>query len=309
VPFLLSYLGRRTAYMAIILLLSSVAVFYSLRFAPGDPAGVLLNPLTIEKVRKDYRERLGLDKPIYAQYAIYVNNLIHGDFGQSLVNGAPVAELVGTHGKNSLILGFTALTLSYIIALPLGVIAAVKRNTWVDQIGMTVAALGMGIPNFWLALLLVWVFSLSLGLLPPAGCCSLEQLILPALVLAAEGTAVTVRMIRSSMLDHLRQDFVRTLRAKGLSEWRVLGRHVLRNALIPIISLSGLRLGWIVGYTLIVETIFRWPGVGFLLVDSVLRRDYPVAQFFSLLLVFFVVLANWLAEIAYGFADPRIRRA
>jgi peptide/nickel transport system permease protein len=305
----LSYFGRRSAYMAIILLLSSIAVFYSLRFAPGDPAGVLLNPLTIEEVRQDYRERLGLDKPIYAQYAIYMNNLIHGDFGESLVNGAPVEELVRTHGKNSLILGFTALLLSYIIALPLGVIAAAKRNTWVDQIGMSVAALGMGIPNFWLALLLVWIFSLSLRLLPPAGCCSLEQLILPSLVLAAEGTAVTVRMIRSSMLDHLRQDFVRTLRAKGLSEWTVLGRHVLRNALIPVISLSGLRLGWIVGYTLIVETIFRWPGVGFLLVDSVLRRDYPVAQFFSLLLVFFVVLANWLADVAYGFADPRIRRA
>jgi peptide/nickel transport system permease protein len=305
----LSYFGRRSAYMAIILLLSSIAVFYSLRFAPGDPAGVLLNPLTIEEVRQDYRERLGLDKPIYAQYAIYMNNLIHGDFGESLVNGAPVEELVRTHGKNSLILGFTALLLSYIVALPLGVIAAAKRNTWVDQIGMSVAALGMGIPNFWLALLLVWIFSLSLRLLPPAGCCSLEQLILPSLVLAAEGTAVTVRMIRSSMLDHLRQDFVRTLRAKGLSEWTVLGRHVLRNALIPVISLSGLRLGWIVGYTLIVETIFRWPGVGFLLVDSVLRRDYPVAQFFSLLLVFFVVLANWLADVAYGFADPRIRRA
>jgi peptide/nickel transport system permease protein len=304
-----SYLGRRSAYMALILLLSSVAVFYSLRFAPGDPAGVLLNPLTLEEVRQDYRERLGLDQPIYAQYWIYLNNLIHGDFGESLVNGAPVTELLSSHGKNSLILGFTALALSYLVAIPLGMLAAVKRNTWVDQIGMSVAALGMGIPNFWLALLLVWVFSLSLRLLPPAGCCSVEQLILPAVVLAAEGTAVTVRMMRSSMLEHLRQDFVRTLRAKGLSEWRILGQHVLRNAFIPVISLSGLRLGWIVGYALIVETIFRWPGIGFLLVDSVLRRDYPVAQFFSLLLVFFVVVANWLADIAYGFADPRIRRA
>src|SRR5207249_4089899 len=208
-----------------------------------------------------------------------------------------------------LILGFTALALSYLIAVPLGVLAAVKRNSWLDQLSMGGAVLGMGIPNFWLALLLVWLFSLQLGWLPSAGCCSVSQLILPAVVLAAEGTAVTLRMVRASMLEQLNQDYVRTLRAKGLPEWKIVGRHVLRNALIPVISLTGLRLGWIVGYTLIVEVIFRWPGVGYLLVDSVLRRDYPVAQFFSLLLVFFVILANWFADIAYGLVNPRIRVA
>ena len=169
--------------------------------------------------------------------------------------------------------------------------------------------MGMGIPNFWLALLLVWLFSLKLGWLPSGGCCSSKQLILPAIVLAAEGTAVTMRMVRASMLEQLNQEFVRTLRAKGLPERTIVFRHVLRNALIPVISLTGLRLGWIVGYTLIVETIFHWPGIGFLLVDSVLRRDYPVAQFFSLLLVLFVVTANWIADVGYGLADPRIRRA
>jgi len=189
------------------------------------------------------------------------------------------------------------------------VLAAVKRNTWVDQFAMGGAILGMGIPNFWLALILVYFFSLRLGLLPSAGCCDPPQLIMPALVLAAEGTAVTMRMTRSSMLEHLRDDFVRALRAKGLPEWQVIIRHVLRNALIPVISLTGLRLGWLVGYALIVETIFRWPGVGYLLVDSVLRRDYPVAQFFSLLLILFVLLANWFADIAYGLANPRIRVA
>lgn len=306
---MLTYLARRSGYMLIILVLSSIGVFYSLRFAPGDPSGIVLNPLTVEDVRERYLERLGLNEPVYEQYFHYMGNLLQGELGNSLVNGIAITDLLKEHGKNSLILGFTALGLSYLVAIPLGALAAVRRNTWIDQLAMGGAALGMGVPNFWLALLLVWLFSLELGLLPSAGCCGWKHLLLPAVVLAAEGTAVTLRMMRSSMLEQLNQDFVRTLRAKGVPEWKIAGKHVLRNALIPVISLSGLRLGWIVGYTLIVEVIFRWPGVGFLLVDSVLRRDYPVAQFFSLLLILFVVSANWLADIAYGFADPRIRRA
>jgi ABC-type dipeptide/oligopeptide/nickel transport system permease component len=306
---MLQYLARRSGYMALILVLSSVGIFYSLRFAPGDPTGQTLNPLTIASVRAEFRHELGLDEPVWKQYFVYMGHLFRGDPGHSLVTGASIGELLKEHGKNSLVLGFTALGLSYLLAIPLGVLAAVKRNTWVDQTAMGGAVLGMGIPNFWLALLLVWLFSLQLGWLPSGGCCSAKELILPAIVLAAEGTAVTMRMVRASMLEQLSQDYVRTLRAKGLSEWNIVGRHVLRNALIPVISLTGLRLGWIVGYTLIVEVVFQWPGVGFLLVDSVLRRDYPVAQFFSLLLVLFVITANWLSDICYGLANPRIRRA
>src|SRR5437879_4933476 len=302
-----AYLARRTAYMVLVLAISSVAIFYALRSAPGGPSGGgVLSPLASQEVRQAYDRRLGLDQPVYEQYFIYLGHLVRGDLGTSLVNGTPITDLLKTHGLNSLILGLTALLLSYLIAIPLGVLAAVKRNTWVDQLAMGGAILGMGIPNFWLALILVYLFSLRLGLLPSAGCCSPPHLIMPAIVLAAEGTAVTTRMTRSSMLEHLREDFVRALRAKGLPEWQVVGRHVLRNALIPVISLAGLRLGWLVGYALIVETIFRWPGVGYLLVDSVLRRDYPVAQFFSLVLIFFVLLANWLADIGYGLANPRI---
>jgi peptide/nickel transport system permease protein len=269
----------------------------------------VLNPLTIAKVRAQFRRELGLDLPVWRQYFVYVGHIFRGDFGHPLVTGASITELLRTHGKNSLELGFAALGLSYLVAIPLGVLAAVKRNTWLDQLVMGGAVLGMGVPNFWLALLLVWLFSIELHWLPSAGCCGGTQLILPAIVLAAEGTAVTMRMVRASMLEQLNQDFVRTLRAKGLHERDVVGRHVLRNALIPVISLSGLRIGQIVGYTLIVEVIFHWPGVGYLLVDSVLRRDYPVAQFFSLLLVVFVVGANWLADLGYGLANPRIRRA
>jgi len=168
---------------------------------------------------------------------------------------------------------------------------------------------GMAVPNFWLALLAVWLFASTLGWLPSAGCCSPRQLVLPAIVLAMEGIALTVRMTRSAMLENMEQDFVRTLRAGGLSETRIVGKHVFRNALVPIISLAGLRIGQIIGYALVVEVIFGWPGLGQVLVNAVLRRDYPVAQFFSLVLVAVVVLSNWLADVGYTVANPRLRKA
>jgi peptide/nickel transport system permease protein len=302
-----TYLARRAIRMAIILAISSVVVFYSLRFAPGDPSGVTLNPLALEEVREAYRERLGLNRPVYTQYLVYLGNLVQGDLGASLVNGSQILDLLKEYGKNSLILGVSATLLTYLVAIPLGMLAAARRNTWVDSLISAFAALGMGMPNFWLALILIYFFSAQLKWLPSSGTGSWKHLIMPTIVLAAEGIAVTVRMMRSSMLEQMGEDFVRTHRAKGLSDWTVIGRRVSRTALIPVISLAGLRLGWLIGYALIVETIFRWPGVGYLLVDSVLRRDYPVAQFFSLLLVFVVLVSNLLADIAYGIADPRIR--
>jgi ABC-type dipeptide/oligopeptide/nickel transport system permease component len=295
--------------MAIILLFASIAVFYSLRLAPGDPSGAQLNPAALAEVREAYRERLGLNKPIYAQYFVYISKIARGDWGVSLVTGSRMGELLKEYGKNSLILGTTAFLLSNLIGIPLGMLAAAKRNSVIDQVITAGSVLGMGIPNFWLALLLIYFFSTRLHWLPSAGSGSLKHLVMPAIVLAAEGTAVTVRMMRSSMLEQLGQDFVRTHRAKGLGEKTIVGSRVAHTALIPVISLAGLRLGWIIGYALIVETIFRWPGVGYLLVDAVIRRDYPVAQFFSLLLVFVVVLANLLADLTYGAVDPRIRYA
>ncbi|MCC6313075.1 MAG: ABC transporter permease [Thermomicrobiales bacterium] len=304
-----TFLARRALRMVVILLLASIAVFYSLRFAPGDPTGAALSPTALEAAREAFRERLGLNRPVTEQYVIYLSNLARGDLGSSMITGKPIGELLTYYGRNSLVLGLAAFAISYLVAIPLGVLAAARRNTIVDQIASGLAILGMGMPNFWLALLLITLFSAKLRWLPSAGCCSTKQLILPAVVLAAEGTAVTMRMMRSSMLDQLGADFVRTHRAKGLREITIVGSRVFRNALLPVISLAGLRIGWLIGYSLIVETIFQWPGVGYLLVDAILRRDYPVAQFFSLLLVAAVVLGNFLADLAYGWADPRIRRA
>lgn len=301
------FLARRTLRMAFILLVASIVVFYSLRFAPGDPTGAALNPLALEEVREAYRHRLGLDRPIYQQYGTYLANLVRGDLGVSIINGKQISSMLWEYGRNSLILGLTAIALTYAVGIPLGMIAAARRNTWVDHATSGFSAMLMGIPNFWLALLLIYLFSSELRWLPSSGSGGWKYLIMPAIVLAAEGIAVTARMMRSAMLEQLGQDFVRTHRAKGLSDRVVIGRRVARTALIPVISLAGLRFGWLIGYALVVETIFRWPGVGYLLVDSVLRRDYPVAQFFSLVLVFVVVLSNLVADILYGIADPRVR--
>ena len=304
-----AYFVRRGLRTAIVLAVASVAVFYGLRLAPGDPTGGVLSPTALEEVREAYRERLGLNEPILVQYGVYLKNLARGDLGTSIITGKSIGELLAFYGRNSLTLGLAATLLIYGIGLPLGALAAARRNTIVDQAITGISIAGMGIPNFWLALLLIFLFASKLHWLPSGGCCEPKQLILPAVVLAAEGAAVTIRMTRSSMLEQLGQDYVRTHRAKGLSETAVVYSRVFRNALNPVISLAGLRLGWLVGYALIVETIFQWPGIGYLLVDAVLRRDYPVAQFFSLLLVTVVVIANLLADIAYGIADPRIRHA
>jgi ABC-type dipeptide/oligopeptide/nickel transport system permease component len=187
-------------------------------------------------------------------------------------------------------------------------LAALKRNTWVDTGITSFSVAGMAIPNFWLALILIYVFATQLQWLPSAGQGGIEHLVLPAVVLSAEGVALTVRMTRSAMLENLGQDWVRTLRAAGLSERRIAFKHVLRNSLLPIISLAGLRVGQIVGYALVVETIFGWPGVGQTLVNAVLRRDYPVVQFFSLVLVVAVTLGNLFASIGYTLANPKLRK-
>ncbi len=301
------YALRQLLYATLVAVIASVAVFYALRVSPGDPVNAILNPLALEQARDALRERLGLDLPIYQQYFVYAGNVLSGDLGTSLRSGRGIGSLIVEYGGRTLLLTGTAMVLSYVIAIPLGVMAAVKRNSVWDQSSMVLANLGMGIPGFWLALLLIILFSVNLAVLPVAGSGTPAHLVLPAFVLAVEGTAVTMRLMRSSMLEHLGQDYVRTLYAKGLDGRRVVWVHALRNAIIPIISMAGLRFGWIIGYALIVETVFQWPGLGFLLVDSVIRRDYPVAQALALLLTFAVITGNFLANLAYAAADPRIR--
>jgi ABC-type dipeptide/oligopeptide/nickel transport system permease component len=210
--------------------------------------------------------------------------------------------------RNSLILGGSSLLIVFLVGVPLGMIASLRRNTWVDTGITSFSVAGMAIPNFWLALIAIHIFASTLHWLPSGGQDGWKSVILPALVLSAEGIALTVRITRSAMLENIGQDFVWTLRASGFSERRIYFKHVLRSSLLPIISLAGLRVGQVVGYALVVETIFGWPGVGQILVNAVLRRDYPVIQFFSLLLVVVVTLGNLFASIGYTLANPRLRK-
>jgi peptide/nickel transport system permease protein len=303
----LSYIARRAVYTLVVLVCASIAIFWGLRVAPGDPASTLFNPLASAQAKNELRHKFGLDKPIVVQYAYFLRDLFEGDFGESIKSGKSIPDLIKEYGKNSLVLVGASVLFTFALAIPLGVIAAARRNSWADHAIMGFASIGMGIPSFLLGLTLILVFGVKLGWLPISGTGGFEHLILPVIALSMEGVAVSLRLMRSSMLGEFHMDYVRALRAKGLRGRTVTWRRVFRNAIIPMISLSGIQIGALVGYTAIVEVVFRWPGLGQLLLNSVLQRDYPVALWLSLLLTFSVLIANFFANIGYALADPRIR--
>ncbi len=306
---MLSYIARRAVYAVVVMICASIVIFWGLRIAPGDPADTLFNPIATTAQKQALRKKFGLDKPIVVQYGYFLRDFFKGDFGESIKSGQSIPELVKQYGRNSLILVGAAALFTYALAIPLGVVAAVRRGTWVDHVLMGFASLGMGIPSFLLGLTLILVLGSKLGWLPISGTGGFKHLILPTIALSMEGLSVSLRVMRSAMLEQLGLDYVRTLRAKGL-RWRfVVWRRVLRNALIPMISLSGIQLGALVGYTAIVEIVFRWPGLGQLLLSAVIQRDYPVALWLSLLLTAAVVFANFAANVGYALADPRVREA
>jgi ABC-type dipeptide/oligopeptide/nickel transport system permease component len=303
------YLIRRVLLVIPMAILLSMIVFWSIRLIPVDPLSLVLGPFATPDQRASATQKLGLDKPIYIQYWRYMKNVAHGDLGQSTRTGKDVSDLIAHALPYTLLLGGVSLLLAHLIAVPMGIIAAVKQNTIVDQAAMAFAMIGMAVPAFWLGLLLILFFAVDLNWLPAIGADSWRNLILPAATLSLEGTALTARMTRSSTLEVLRQDYIRVARSKGLSERRTIRVHAVRNALIPIISLLGLRLGWIIGGSVIVEQIFAWPGMGRLLVESVLNRDYPVVQAVLVLLGISVILASVLADLLYALVDPRVRDA
>lgn len=304
---MLKFIVRRAIYALALLFIASVFIFLGLRVTSGSVTDQLTNEWNRDELEGVLRERFGLDKPLVEQYLLFIGNVISGNPGVSLITGQEIIEMLREAGGKTLILGAAGALLTYAIAIPLGVISAARRNSVVDQGSMLLAVLGMGVPNFFLALVLIQVFAVNLRWLPVAGDSTLQHLILPAVILSAEAIALNMRLMRSSLLEELNRDYVRTLRAKGLREWRILWLHAFRNALPPVIALAGVLLRTLLGYTLIVEVIFRWPGLGSQLVTSVLNRDYPVAQVLTLLLTFAVVLFNFLADIGQQWADPRVR--
>lgn len=301
-------IAKRVVLTLVLLFASSFAVFAAIRLSGGDVTAARLPASATAADRELFLQQVGLDQPIVRQYFTYIGNMFRGDLGNSLTNNASISSLAVDKMRNSLILGAAALVLVFAIGIPLGLVAALRRNSWLDTGITSFSVAGMAIPNFWLALILIYIFAIQFEVLPAAGQGGWRYLVLPSVVLAAEGVALTVRMTRSAVLDTLGNDFVRTLRAAGLSNRRIYLKHVLRNSLLPIVSLAGLRVGQIVGYALVVEVIFGWPGVGQTLVNAVLRRDYPVVQFFALVLVVVVTLGNLAASIGYTLVNPRLRK-
>jgi peptide/nickel transport system permease protein len=294
--------------------LVTVGVFLLIHLIPGDPATVILAESYTPEAAARIHQDLGLDKPLPEQYVIYLGKLAHGDLGRSVRNKLPVTQAVGERLPATLELGAAALLWSLMVAIPLGAIAALRRGRALDVIATGLTVAGISIPNFVLGILLILLFGLVLRLLPVGGFAALtdsvpnnlSRLILPAIALGTFGAASNMRFTRSSMIEVLSQDYIRTARAKGAGWWRVVNRHALKNALIPVVTVVGLQVGAILEGALVTETVFSWPGVGKLAVESIFSKDFPVVQGIVLMAALSFMLANLLVDLAYAWMDPRI---
>ena len=301
-----SLLLTRLVSALVVVLGVCTLVFLLIHLVPGDPVEAMLGENAQLADREALRQALGLDRPLGQQYLEYLQRLARLDLGLSFQDRRPVAAILGERLPATLELTLAALALALTLALPLGVLAARHRGSPLDTGAMSLSLVGISIPNFWLGPLLILVFSLWLGWTPVSGREGPASLILPALTLGTGMAAILARMVRGSILEVLGEDYVRTARAKGLSERRILWGHALRNAWLPILTLIGLQLGGLLGGAVITETVFAWPGVGSLLVESIQSRDYPVVQACVLLVSLSYVLVNTLTDLVYSWVDPRI---
>lgn len=302
----MDFLVRRLFSALVTVVGVATLVFFLIHLIPGDPVDRILGDSARPADREALRTALGLDASVPVQFGGFLAGLARLDLGDSLVSGRPVATLIAQHLPATLQLAAAALAIALLVAVPLGVIAARRRGTKLDSLAMGFSLLGVSIPNFWLGPMLILVFSLWLGWTPVSGREGLASLVLPALTLGTSLAAVLARMVRSSLLEVLEEDFMRTARAKGLDENTVVWRHGLRNALLPVVTLVGLQLGALLGGAVITETVFSWPGIGLLLVDAIQARDYPVVQGCVLTISTTYVLVNLGTDLIYGVIDPRI---
>ena len=312
---MLRFIAQRLLQTIPVLLVVSVTVFSLIHMIPGDPVQVMVGDSQDPEVVAAIRHDLGLDRPLYVQYVSWLGDALRGDLGMSIRTRQPVTEIVVERAQPTLQLTMVALLMALSVALPMGIIAATRRNSGIDVGATTFALLGVSMPNFLIGLLLIFVFAIKLGWLPTSGYASvfdepvrgLKFLILPALTIGMAMAAVITRMTRSSLLESLDQDYVRTARSKGLLERRVVIGHALRNAMIPVVTVVGLQIGNLIAGAVITEYIFAIPGVGRLIVDSIFARDYPVLQGVVLFTAIGFILANLLADLMYAALDPRIR--
>jgi peptide/nickel transport system permease protein len=312
-----SYLLRRLGTSALVLLIASIIVFVGVRALPGDAALALAgeerDPVALEQIREKY----GLNDPVAVQYVRYIGNSLQGDLGFSTRTGADVSEVILDRLPVTLELALLSLLVAVLIGIPTGILAALRRGSWIDNVSNGFGLLGLSIPNFWLGLVLILVVSVQFGLLPASGFVpflespveNLKRMILPAIVLGTALSAVLMRQMRSAMLETISSDYIRTARSKGLSEREVVLVHALRNSLVTVVTVLGLQLGALISGAVITEQIFVIPGFGKLIVDGVFTRDYPVIQGVALVVVFGYVLVNLLVDLSYSFLNPRIRVA
>ena len=302
-----AYLIKRLLLAIPVLLVTAILVFSALHLAGGDPVLMLTHPNASQETKDAVRAKLGLDKPLPVQFVTYMSNVLRGDLGRSISSRKEVSELISEKLLVTVELGLSAFLLAYLLAIPLGMVAALNHNKFLDWFTMFWALLGVSVAGFWLGLMLMYVFSAQLKWLPPTGHGGIEYLILPTLALALPRVGRIARITRSSLLEVIGQDYIRTARAKGLSERAMVMRHALRNALIPIISLMGLDLGYIVGGAVVIEAVFARPGIGDMMLRAIYSRDFPVLQGCMFILALAIILSNILADLVYVVVDPRIR--
>jgi peptide/nickel transport system permease protein len=310
----INYFIRRTAAMIPVLFGVSLIVFFSMRLAPGDPARQILGPLAPQEKVEELRRDLGLNKPIAVQYVIWLSNALRGDLGKSIASHAPTLQLVGERVGRTLELTLAALLINILVSTTAGIISAVRQYSKLDNLVTVLALFWLSMPTFWLGLMLMFVLAMRIPWLPISGSGGplwtvdgILHLILPAMTLGLPQAGTFTRITRSSMLDVLLQDYIVTARSKGIREWRVVMKHGFRNAVIPMITLLGLQLPWLFGGSVIVETVFSWPGMGRMLTTAIFERDYPLVQATALIYTLVVIFGNYLADIGYSLADPRIR--
>lgn len=331
------YLVKRLLGLVPVLLGITLLVFALLHFIPGDPAIVLLGERATPEQVAALREQLGLNQPLPLQYLAFLNNLLHLNLGISIISGIPVVDEVKTRFPATFELALAAMVVALAVGIPAGIVAAVKKNNWLDNLTMTGSLLGVSLPVYWLGLLLIYLFAVNLQWLPPSGRIStdagfnfapitgfygldallqgnlplfgdvISHLMLPALALGTIPMAIVARITRAAMLESLSQDYIQTARAKGVPEFGVVCRHALKNALLPITTVAGLQFGTLLGGAILTETIFAWPGIGSWIYDGILARDYPVVQGGVLVVAIAFVLVNLLVDLSYGLIDPRIQ--
>lgn len=304
---MLKFLLSRLASAFIVVMGVSSLVFLFLYMVPGDPVEVMLGESAQPADREALRRALGLDQPLLTQMGHYYNNLLHLNLGTSLYSQRPISEMLLERMPATVELALASLLVAVLIAFPMGVLAAVRKDTPWDQGAMGLSLVGISVPNFLMGPILILVFSLWLGWFPVSGRDGLISLILPAITLGTAMSSILSRMVRATVLETLNEDYIRTARAKGLSERLVIWRHALRNALLPVITLLGLQLGVLLGGAVITEVVFSWPGLGSLTIESIQRRDYPVVQACVLLISLAYVVVNTLTDLVYGWLDPRVR--